>query len=536
VARPIKQGPHRSVYRLALPGLDCHIKHNRLMNGRAWLRELVRPAKALIEYHRARAVARRGVPTIVPIAVGARSTWAGPGESFLVTLSLEDAHPLLHVLMKHRLAQPEQSRYRQRLADALGRFIARVHRAGIQHHDLHLGNLLLRNGSDGDPELFLIDLHSARLGAPLAWPEIRDNLVIFNRWFTLHAQRSDRLRFWHRYVRCQWPDLPRHIRAERARDLECRSRASNELFWRRRDRRCLTNNRYFRRVRTATAAGFALADIDRSALESLCADPDAPFDQPGVKLLKDSRSSTVAELDMVVAGAKRTLIYKRFRVTAASDPWLALLRRPAALRSWIAGHGLRERGLPTPCPLVVLHRCRHGLYREGYLLAEKVRDAVDLHGAVARLQALPAAPRRCELRRLIGQVAHLLRDLHARRLGHRDLKAANILVQLQAGAPAAPPLGPAYFGPHGPLWLLDLVGVTRQRKLARARRVQNLARLHASFCRHPALTRSDKLRLLRTYLCWGLRGRTGWKRWWQEIERATEAKIARNADNGRPLT
>ena len=40
--------------------------------------------------------------------------------------------------------------------------------------------------------------------------------------------------------------------------------------------------------------------------------------------------------------------------------------------------------------------------------------------------------------------------------------------------------------------------------------MQNLARLHASFCQGSLLTRSDKLRFLRSYLQWGLRGKSGW--------------------------
>jgi hypothetical protein len=65
--------------------------------------------------------------------------------------------------------------------------------------------------------------------------------------------------------------------------------------------------------------------------------------------------------------------------------------------------------------------------------------------------------------------------------------------------------------------------------------VQNLARLHASFHRLPGVSRTDKLRFLRVYLAWGLRGRLGWKRWWAQVEAATRAKVARNLRNGRPL-
>src|SRR5262249_26620518 len=121
------------------------------------------------------------------------------------------------------------------------------------------------------------------------------------------------------------------------------------------------------------------------------------------------------------------------------------------------------------------------------------------------------------LRERIAQVARLIVALHLRQLSHRDLKAGNILVGCQA------------------MWLIDLVGVREYRRLSRARRVQNLARLHASFYQHPSLTRTDKLRFLRTYLQWGLFGRFGWKQWWSEIDGATRAKVLRNARNGRPL-
>ena len=85
------------------------------------------------------------------------------------------------------------------------------------------------------------------------------------------------------------------------------------------------------------------------------------------------------------------------------------------------------------------------------------------------------------------------------------------------------------------VWLIDLVGVRRHRWLSRRRKVQNLARLHASFISDPVLGRTDKLRFLRIYLAWGLHGRAGWKSWWQEIDRATRAKVIRNARHGRPL-
>src|SRR5262249_30992301 len=150
-----------------------------------------------------------------------------------------------------------------------------------------------------------------------------------------------------------------------ARDLEVRTWASNLAFWRNRDRRCLVDNRYYRRVRAAAADGYCVTDLDAGTLAALGAGPDEPVRRARGELLKDSRSATLADLEVRVGGVTRRAIYKRFRVRAWSDPWVNLLRRPGPLRSWVYGHGLRERGLPTARPLAVLTRRRHGLAYEG---------------------------------------------------------------------------------------------------------------------------------------------------------------------------
>ncbi len=583
-ARIVKHGPHRTVYRVVLPEVDCYVKHCRVHDARAWLREIVRPAKARGEYERCLAVAARGVPTVTPLAVG-EAIGPSPGDSFLITQTL-DAEPL-GVFIEQTLPALEpgrRTRLRQRLAVALGRFLARLHSAGVTHDDLHANNLLLVLGDDDEPRLHLIDLHAVRLGAPLGRRARRDNLVILNRWFVMRVSRGDRLRFWKAYEefsydppveawspdratqsdrrspttpgagehsgetfgRPRWhgqetvpqrdetvpqrdsrlivarTDQSAHNGQDAARDLEERTWQSNLRFWKARDRRCLESNRYYRLVRSAVAAGHAVADLERAALDALAADPDEPFRRPDVILLKDSPSSTVAEFDLSLGDGTRRVIWKRFRVTSSADPLTALLRRTPALRSWVHGHGLRERCLPTPRPLLVLHRQRQGLAREGYLLTEKVADAQELSRHVAGLQHLPVGDRNQHQRTLVEQVARLVRELHRRQLAHRDLKAANILVQRMSAGPS--------------LWLIDLVGVTRHRALSRRRRLQNLTRLHVSFHQHPLLTRTDKLRFLRTYLVWGLYGKQGWKEWWRLIEAATLGKVAKNARNRRIIS
>jgi hypothetical protein len=534
-ARVVKQAPHRTVYQVSLPGLRFFLKQNRPDGPRARLREWLRRGKAQAEYDRALAVAARQVPTFTPLAAGEPCQGDGHYDSFLLTRALENTQPLNTFLEKVLPSLPPDRRtgLRQVLAREVGRLLADMHDAGLVHHDLHTGNMLVDLTDEARPRLYLIDLHAVRLGRRLGWRASRDNLVILNRWFILRASRSDRLRFWQAYC------ARRQIRLcpDRPRELERRTAKSNVRFWHGLELRCMGNNRRFRRVSSAAASGHAVTDLDRGTLDALLGDPDAPFRQPGVRLLKDSRSSTVAELEMQVGGVARKVIYKRFRVTSWKDPWLALLRPTGALRSWVCGHALRLRWLPTPRPLLVLHRRCFGLVREGYLLAAKVEDADDLHEHANRLRTLPQPQRQAALRPLLERVARLVRDLHERHLSQRDLKAVNILVVRRPGQSQDTSAEPYDHWPltDAPVWLIDLVGVRRHRRLGRRRKVQNLARLHASFFRDPCLSRTDKLRFLWVYLRCGLRGKAGWKDWWREVERATLAKVAGNARRGRPL-
>jgi tRNA A-37 threonylcarbamoyl transferase component Bud32 len=528
----VKQAPHCTVYRVVLSDLDFHLKHYHPADARSRARSLLRASKAKSEAERTREAGARGVPTLELLAVGESARG-----SYLLTRTVRDALTLTAFLEEElpRFDARRQTRVRQRLATALGRFLAQMHDAGVVHDDLHPGNLLLRLGADDEAKLYLIDLYAVRLGAPLNWPRSRDNLVILNRWFVLRSARSDRLRCWTAYREAR----NRTITRQTIRDLENRTLLSNLQFWRAKDHRCLGGNRWFRRVRSAVAVGSAAADMDLAVLAPLLADPDEPFRRPGVAVLKDSPSSTVIEFDLPVGGVTRRVIYKRFAVTRWTDPWAALFRPAPAMRSYVMGHGLRLRGLPTPRPLALWHRTRFGLFHEGYLLTEKAQSAVELPAYVAGLGSFSAAKRQAALHDLINQTGRLLAALHARRLSHRDLKGANLLVNsvpwfVSSRGAVERTEAASETSPRPQIWFIDLVGVRRHDRLTMARRAQNLARLYASFHSRGLITRTDLLRFLRAYLGLGWSA-SNWKTWYNAIARAFEAKVRRNLRNGRPL-
>jgi hypothetical protein len=547
-ARVVKQGPHRIVYRVELPGLCFYVKHNFIHDQRAWLRQLVRPSKARIEFDRVLAALDRGIPTISPLAVAEQETQVGSGESILITQSLEDCIPL-HFFLAAVLPtypEPRAARLRQYLATELGKLVARIHEAGILHHDLHAANLLVRVDADDRVQLFVIDLLAVKIGAPLDWNASQENLVTMNCWFTFRVNRADRLRFWKAYFQArglgEWRRDAfgtRHY-TDGLHEIEELSWQRNLRFWQRRDKRCLVNNRYYRRVKGDGVVGHAVTEIAAADLAELLKDPDAPFRRPGVRVLKESASATVIEMEFPIDGKARRVIYKRFRFTSWKDPVASLFRPTPALRSWIHGQGFRERGLPTARPFVVLHRRKFGMWLEGYLLTERIDHADDLHAYLRTLDPLPDRQRLTLLRSLIERVARTIRALHQRQLSHRDLKAANILVRRWD----APPHEPSAYSqdvqnllymPESSVWLIDLVGVDGFMEMARGRRVQNLTRLNASFFEGKKITRTDRLRFLFTYLNCGAFGRCDWKSWWQAVERATRKKVRRNQRRRKPL-
>jgi tRNA A-37 threonylcarbamoyl transferase component Bud32 len=495
----IKDGQHRAVYRVELANATVYWKHCRLNGPRAWWRDLLRGPKAKLEFDRLVELSRRGIDSIEPLAWG-KFAGSWPKGSFLITRALDRTVPLDDYLTN---SAPKSTGERRQLAQTIGHYISSLHAAGISHPDFHPGNVLVRDDA-GIPRFFLIDVHDTRIGPPLNRRERFANLTLWNRWFRMRATRAERLRFWIAYA---GPDASR----DDARKLERQTEQSVAQLWESRDSRCLRGNRDFCRVVGNHVDGFALRELDAAFAAEAAADPDALFRRQDTTIVKDSRTSTVAAIDVPIPTVARKMAIKRFHATNWYDPLVNLFRPSPALRSWKNGHAFLARGLPTPRPWLFLERRRFGLATVGYLLCERIENAEHLHEFVATAD-------RGALLALVDRIARWIRVMHERGLSHRDLKAANILVTND-----------------GECWFLDLVGVRSHRRLTDRQRVRDLMRLNASFVSSPPVSRTMRLRFLRTYLLWALRGEEGWKKWWNEVKQATEEKIGRNKRRNRPL-
>lgn len=519
----IKSGIQRTIYRVQLPTGTVFVKHSRVHSPRALIREIFRPAKARLEFENAVALRQLGFNTVEPLAWGSRYRFA-PGDSLLITRATPAEGTADSVLerMQATLTPHQSAVLRRRVSRELGSLMARMHDAGVAHPDPHPGNLLLGFTEHQRPVLTLIDVHAVRFGQPLSWSESLDNLVLLNRWFQLRSTRADRYRFWTAY--CAARTTLRENLESMAQAVEVRTAASNARFWNGRFGRYTTNNRLFRKVARGQVRGYAVRDCDRATIEHLLTNPDAPFADPAAKRLKDSRTSTVVEFTVQTSLGPKQYIYKRFELKTKLIWFKNLFRPSVAVRSWVNGHTLLDRWLTTARPLCVLDRYRYGSATVGYLLTEKVPDALDLPAALQSLHTLPTTQRLLVVREWAAKLGRLLRTMHARDVQHRDLKAANILMQFARSQPEqAEPV------------LIDLVGMSVGRPSRERLWVRDLARLTVSFLNSTTTTRTDRLRVLRAYQAWALHGPSDWKTTWRNIEAAVHTKVSKNTKTGRPV-
>jgi Lipopolysaccharide kinase (Kdo/WaaP) family len=520
----VKTGPHRTVYRLNLAEGEFYVKHFRVPDLKALVRNAILGSPAEREWNAAFEVAALGLPTFEPAGLGIFRSKGIARDGYLVSRAISDAIPLDQFLLTEfqAFSGPRQAQVRQQLAAELGRIAATLHQNRIEHVDLHAANLLVRMNGPAQPSVSLIDLHSVRFRRIMTARAREGNLAALNQFFAGRATRSDRLRFFKAYQAAL--DRSRlDALAEHALRVEQRLANSAQAGWNRADRAWNRGNRHVRKLETRDGCARMLAALESSSMAgwaaALCEDPESFLTLHAVRWAKRASSNRVALVQL--PGDDEQLGWlKCTREDSLTERLLAPLRFSPARRAWESGHALLRRGLDTPRPLVVVDRMHRGA-RSSYLLTEAIEDAIPLAEFLRRSACGPArSDNRAAIARRGRRLALQLRQLHASGFDHRDLKFPNLLTSVHPGNPR--------------VWLLDLEGLRRWRRLPRRRAWQNLSRLSASSLTVAGITNSDRLRFLKAYLG-DLFGRE-WKNWWRTIDRLVQRKIERNLRHQRPLS
>jgi tRNA A-37 threonylcarbamoyl transferase component Bud32 len=449
--RALRRTQGRIVYRDRLEnGTSVIIKHHRDLGAAERARRMV-GSRGATEWRNLQRARHLGLPVPPPLALAERG-----GETVVVLGDLVDHQPLDEALIDPANQAPVR---RIRLAEGLADLLLRVHEAGMQHRDLHPGNLMVpRRGRSGElaRELFVLDLHKARWVEPADLEARYADLVDLDLWFAWHERRTFRLRAARRY-------LAGLVEAGRIDEGECRhllgKLASRTLeasrrFWLAGDDRARGGNRRF----MAIEGGVVRAGSEW--IEGLRAVAAERIESPASRCLK-SGSSTLAALvevgDLSAGGEPSLVFLKRYHKRGTVERVKRMLRSARAARAFRAGWALEQRAVPTPRVL--------GWWRgdegQSYLVTEAFAASRNL-AELLRDDAAVASSRSWRTE-VCARIARLTKRMHVSGVSHRDMKTANMLLIGDLGDPQVK--------------LVDLDGAaTHRQPLSWERRGRDLAR------------------------------------------------------------
>jgi tRNA A-37 threonylcarbamoyl transferase component Bud32 len=218
----------------------------------------------------------------------------------------------------------------------------------------------------------------------------------------------------------------------------------------------------------------AATDAGRELLERGCAlAPEAVRRERAGALVKRSRTSSVHAVEL---DSGFEVVYKLDHTRGAADFLKNLVRPSRSRRAWAAFERLRRHGFAVPELLLCGERRVGPVLLGSFLVTRRISGAVPLDELLAGAAAAPA-----ERRRIVADLAALVRLLHERGVHHADLNPANIVVD-----------------PRDPrrLVLLDADRTSFRRRVPWRLRRKNIAQLNAHFGSAPL---RERLRFLRAY-------------------------------------
>jgi tRNA A-37 threonylcarbamoyl transferase component Bud32 len=372
------------------------------------LKLLLLPSKARREWFIASQARRRNVNVPVPLGWMERKNRGFVTESYYLSQAIVPGVPLID----HPEVLGEEEVF-----ERLVKTVRRIHDSGILHLDFHAGNFLW----DGEA-FILIDLHRARILSHLS-PDQR--LRTLSELF--HSMRGswgevEHLRFLEKYFEGDPGDGERkrehlekvHIRMDRLRKRQ----------WASRTKRCLKESTEFsiarrKGQRCRHRRDFPLPSVEE-AIERHC----RILRENSRELVKNSPEVSVS----IFEHREERISVKQFRYLHLTDRLRGRFRKSKALKAWVAGNGLRARGVPSLRPLALVEKGNWSGLKETFFLMEASKKGLEMDRYVLR-----------GFRDIVGKrdfirtFARWLSAFHGMDLYHKDMKTCNILVEDRDG-------------------------------------------------------------------------------------------------------
>ena len=277
----------------------------------------------------------------------------------------------------------------------------------------------------------------------------------------------------------------------------------------------MKDNQCFIVFSSSSCRGLISRDKSSPRLLELLQDPNHAFSSDGCILVKNSWTTSSCILPLEGTGETSQIFIKRYNYQSSLYAFKNIFRRSRAKRTWRIAQHLLSRAIPTPLPVAYLERRRARVLRESFFITQKVTHAIPLSMLFLDGQAGGMGEHAASKKNLIDRTAALVQMMHERGIWHRDLKAANILVQRAPGKSLQ-------------LYLTDLDSIRIKDRVMPAERVRDLARLNVSLHDVSALSLRDRLRFLHSYLNIAGTRDKNLRAYWEAIRRETLKKLAKN--------
>jgi tRNA A-37 threonylcarbamoyl transferase component Bud32 len=195
---PIPASPNAAVYRAQLHSgeglLPVFVKHFHYRSRLDQVKHLLRKSRSLHAFEADQLLAREGFATPQTLITGWRQRGLCKDRFFTITAELSGYDNLYRHLEQLTATAP---RRKWLLIEALAITVAALHRRGIVHGDLRLGNIMATN--DGQWRFAFLDNERTRRLSSVPDPLRIKNLVQLNMLTGPTLTRTNRLRFFHVY-------------------------------------------------------------------------------------------------------------------------------------------------------------------------------------------------------------------------------------------------------------------------------------------------------------------------------------------------
>lgn len=358
-------------------------------------------------------LSRRGIDVPNVLAFGVAKRFGLLRRDLLLTEKVKEALSLqefIPSILGDRVFSAKQE-FIQHFAN----FIKTLHNKGIQHTDLHVGNILV--GKQNRARFYLLDVDRVILNhTALSEETVNKNIALLLCAFWSLSSSQERFRFLKFYAGRQ------HIRSEsrRAEEIKQVALKISHRVWKKKAIRCLrTNSRFIKsRYKNFNIYRVRRPEIE-NALDILLPDPDDVLNR-GV-VLKDGRTVKAAKVEI----NGKSYFLKRYNCKGNLYRIRNTFRRSRAVRTWFATWGLTVRNVPVPKAFACLEERHFGLLERSYLLYEYV-DGNRLCDVWPLLDDFGK-------RRMLSKLAITIGNMHLFGGFHGDLKWPNILVSEMRG-------------------------------------------------------------------------------------------------------